>query len=120
MSRLAEIIRGDDQTVSVPVRTFFPTLIGATAHLFVIPDGAAPSDDVIDPSAVIHATIGPILTDVETLDFQLTSASGAASTKVNVATYAWYARVVEASGKVTTIRFDPRRVEVTAPGEDDC
>jgi len=119
MSKTAEIIRGDDQTISIPVSGLFEDLTGATAYLFVLPKDSAVSDTVIDPAALITSTISP-LTDVDTLDFELTSAAGDASTLIPVGTYAWYARVEEADNTVTTIRFKPRLVEVTAPGDEDC
>jgi len=121
MSRTAEIIRGDDQTISVPVSGLFTNdLTGATAYLFVLPKDSAVSDTVIDPAALITSTLGPLVADVDTLDFELTSAAGDASTLIPVGTYAWYARVEEADNTVTTIRFKPRLVEVTAPGDEDC
>lgn len=121
MSKKAEIIRGDDQTISVPVTGLFDDLTGATAYLFVLPKDSAVSDTVVDPAALITSELGPFVADTDSLDFELSSSSGVDnSTLIAVGTYSWYARVEEADGKVTTIRFKPRLVEVTAPGDEDC
>jgi hypothetical protein len=119
MAKVGEIIRGDDQTLSIPVSGLFTSLIGATAYLFVIPTTAAVSDAIVDPAAIITCTLGPFATNVTQLDFVLKSTAGAGSTLVPVGTYAWYARVKEASNTVTTIRLKPRTVKVIAPGEED-
>lgn len=116
VSRTAEIIRGDDQTIPVPVSGLFDDLTGATAYLFVLPKDSIPTDTVVDPAALITSTIGPLVVDVETLDFEIAGAD----TLIPVGTYAWYARVEEADNTLTTIRFKPRTVEVTAPGDEDC
>lgn len=122
MSKLGEIIRGDDQTLSIPVSTLFTqTLIGASAYLFVLPTTAAVSNTLLDPAAVITSTLGPFITQPTDFNFRLSSQPIVGnSTLIPVGKYAWYARVREADGTTTTIRLRPSTVEVTAPGDGDC
>jgi len=121
MSRVENIIRGDDQTVPIPVTGFFTTLIGATAYLLVIPTTSAVSDTTPDPNAVIKSTLGPFVTEQTVLNFELSSvAADDNSTLVPVASYKWYARVVEADGNITTIMLEPNTVKVVAPGDEVC
>lgn len=121
MARIDKIIRGDDQLVSIPIDGFFDTTIGAMAYLMVIPTTAPVSDIVPDAAAVITSTLGPIATELTVLDFELSSQPSVDnSTLVPVATYKWYARVVEADSTVTTIMLDPNLVKVVAPSDGDC
>lgn len=120
-NRVEEIIRGDDQTISIPVSGFFDTTIGATAYLLVIPTTAPISDTIPDPNAIIKSTLGPLATNVTQLDFELSSSSAVPnSTLVPIATYRWYARVVEADSTVTTILLNPNTVKVVIPGDEVC
>jgi len=122
MSKGAEIIRGDDQTLSIPVSTLFTqTLVGARAYLFVLPTTAAVSDTILNPAAIITSTLGPFLTQPSEFNFKLTSQPSVAnSSLVPVGKYAWYSRVVEADATTTTIQLKPSQVEVFAPGDGDC
>ncbi len=119
-NRTGEIIRGDDQTISVPTPAIFPTTIGCYAAFFVVPLGSTPPDVYIDPNALITVQLGPFVTEVTSLDFVLTSAAGAASSLIALGTYDWYVRFKDAANKLTSIQLNPRSVEVIPPKGEDC
>jgi len=120
MSSSAEIIRGDDQTISIPVSSLFTTTLGGSAVLYVVPLTSTPPDTFTDSTALITATLSTFLTNVTSFDFVLTSASGAASSLIPVGEYNWYARFKDASNKITSIQLNPRTVEVVPPKGEDC
>ena len=120
MSKMGEIIRGDDQTISIPTPSLFPTTIGASVALFVVPTSSVPPDVYLDPTALITAQLGPFVTEVDSFDFVLTSAVGAASSLIPLGTYNWYARFKDAGNKLTSIQLNPENVEVIPPKGDDC
>lgn len=115
----AEIIRGDDQTITIPnINAVFGDLTGGTAYLFVVPKAAGVSDEVVDPAAVITCTDGSFTSASTDFVFNITSEAGESSSLVPVATYGWYGRFVSADNKVTTFRMDDEYVEVTPPKGD--
>lgn len=118
MAKTAELIRGDDQTITVPVADEFGDITGGTAYLFVVPKTAGVSDVVDDPAAIIRCTDGPFSADDDEFVFEITSTAGDSSSLVPLATYGWYGRFVSAGGTVTTFRMDSLFVEVTAPQGD--
>ena len=120
MSNKAEIIRGDDQTISIPVSTIFPSTIGGYAVLYVVPLTSTPPDNFVDSTAIITANLGPFATNVTSFDFILTSTAGTASSLVALGEYDWYARFKDASNNVTSIQLNPRTVEVIPPKGDNC
>lgn len=119
MSNIGTIIRGDDQTISIPVSNLFPVTLGGSAVLYVVPLESTPPDTFVDSTALIAANLGPFATNVTSFDFALTSAAGTASSLIPVGTYDWYARFKDASNRITTISLSPDNVQVVAPG-DDC
>ena len=120
MSKSGAIIRGDDQTISIPVTSLFPTTIGGYASLYVVPLTSTPPDTFTDSTALITANLGPFVTNVTSFDFILTSAVGSASSLIPLGEYDWYARFKDASNKITSIQLNPRTVEVVAPKGEDC
>lgn len=116
MSSQAEIIRGDTQTISIPVSKFFPTTIGASVALFVVPTDSTPPDLFLDPTAIITSQLGPFVSEVTSFDFVLSSSD----TLVPLGTYDWYARFKDASNNLTSIQLNPMSVEVIPPKGEDC
>jgi len=116
----AEIIRGDDQTISIPVSSLFPTTLGGYAVLYIIPLTSTPPDTYTDSTALITVNIGPFATNVTSFDFILTSTVGSASSLIPLGEYNWYARFKDASSKITSIQLNPRTVEVVPPKGEDC
>ena len=112
----AEIVRGDTQTISVPVTSLFTTTIGCYAALFVVPLTSTPPDVYIDPTAVITVQLGPFATEVTSFDFVIPGASSL----VPLGEYNWYARFKDASNNLTSIQFDPDVVEVIPPKGEAC
>ena len=120
MSSTGEIVRGDDQTISIPTPSLFPTTIGGYASLYVVPLTSIPPDSFTDATAVITVNLGPFVTNVTSFDFLLTSAAGAACSLVPLGEYDWYARFKDASNKITSIQLNPKTVEVIPPKGEDC
>lgn len=116
VSRKEQIIRGDDASLPIPTQGLFEDLTGAIAALYVRPKNQPPSNDFVDDKAVITSNLGPFVSHVDVLDFQITSAQSL----IALSNYDWYARVKEANGRITTINLKPGTVEVIAPGEGNC
>ena len=116
MGSRSEIIRGDTQTISIPVTNLFPTTIGGYAGLFVVPLTSTPPDVFLDPTAVITKQLGPFATNVTSFDFVLSNTDSL----VPLGEYDWYARFKDASNNLTSIQLNPRTVEVVPPKGEDC
>jgi len=120
MSKQGEIIRGDDQTISIPVSNIIPVTLGGYASLYVVPLTSTAPDAFIDSTALITVNLGPFATNVTSFNFALTSAAGTASSLIPLGEYDWYARFKDASNKITSIQLNPRTVEVVPPKGEDC
>jgi len=116
VSKYAEIIRGDTQTISVPVPNEFQTVIGASVALFVVPLNSNPPDVYIDPTALITVQLSSFSTEVDSFDFIISSTASL----IPVGKYNWYARFNDSLGNLTSIQFEPSIVEVIPPKGDDC
>ena len=116
MSSKGEIIRGDTQTISIPVSNLFTTTIGGSAAFFVVPVDSTPPDVYLDPSAIITKELGPFLTEVDSFDFILSNTDSL----VPIETYDWYARFKDVSGAITSIQLNPECVEVIPPKGESC
>lgn len=111
-----EIIRGDTQTISVPVPKSFQTTIGASVALFVVPLNSTPPNTFLDPTALITVQITNIATELDDFNFVISSTES----QIPVGKYNWYGRFVDAANNITSIQFDPSVVEVIHPRGDDC
>ena len=112
----AEIVRGDTQTISIPVSSVFPTTLNCYCALFVVPLTSTPPDVFLDPSAIITKQIGPLAADVTSFDFVLSNTDSL----VPLGEYNWYARFKDASNNLTSIQLDPDVVEVIPPKGEAC
>jgi len=112
----AEIVRGDTQTISIPTPSIFPTTIGASCALFVVPLTSTPPDVYLDPTALITVQLGPFVSEVTSFDFVISSAASL----IALGNYNWYARFKDVSNNLTSIQFDPYVVEVIPPKGEAC
>lgn len=116
MNKYGEIVRGDEQTISIPVTGLFPTVIGGSVALFVVPQGSVPPDVFLDPTAIITSQLGPFVSEVTSFDFVLSNTDSL----VPVGNYEWYARFQAAGGGLTSIQLNPKIVEVIPPKGEGC
>lgn len=116
MSNKGEIVRGDDQTISIPTPKVFTNTIGASVALFVVPLTSNPPDTYLDSTALITVQLGPFAIQVDSFDFSISNLASL----IPLGNYKWYARYKTADGKLTSITFDPSTVEVIPPKGDDC
>lgn len=116
MSKNGEIVRGDTQTIPIPVPSVFSVTTGASAALFVVPLTSTAPDVYLDPSALITVQLGPFATNVTSFNFVISSSASL----IPVGEYNWYARFKDVSGNLTSIQFNPNVVEVIPPKGEDC
>jgi len=112
----SEIVRGDTTPISIPTPSLFPTTIGASVALFVVPLTSTPPDVYLDPTALITVQLGPFVSEVTSFDFVIPGASSL----IALGNYNWYARFKDASNNLTSIQFDPDVVEVIPPKGEAC